>query len=70
MSKMPTEPMSEGALQYWRGEVAHRAEGWADWPDGEVMLLVARFLATLDALPPKTAFPSDAEIRFNPSLGD
>jgi hypothetical protein len=48
-SELTAEPFTEQQVQRWREEVAKKPRGFADWPDDEVLKLVDRFLATLDA---------------------
>ena len=61
------EPYSAKDIDYWRKQVAGRkVDPKLEWTDGDVMLVVSRFLATLDAAgvaspePEKTTTERDA----------
>jgi len=57
-----TEPLTAESLAYWHREVTDRHNGDSPWRDEDVMVLVARFLATLEAADRATPTP-DTRLR-------
>jgi len=60
-----SEPLTAESLAYWHREVTDRHNGDSPWRDEDVMVLVARFLATLEAAARATPTPDtlNAEAR-------
>jgi len=52
-----SEPLTAESLAYWHREVTDRHNGDSPWRDEDVMVLVARFLATLEAAARATPTP-------------
>jgi hypothetical protein len=52
------EPYDDAALDYWRKQLARDRVEYPEWNDAQVLIVVGRFLATVDAL---RAAPDPAE---------
>jgi hypothetical protein len=58
------EPLTPESIEQWREQVAHRTvDPNLPWKDSEVIALVARFLATIDALRAATPDPAEPGLR-------
>jgi len=64
-----TEPFTAESLAYWHREVTDRHKVDWPWPDEDVMVLVARFLATLaDRVAPTPDTPTPDVVALNVTI--